>query len=196
MATIPSEQGSSPDWDALFAVAQSQMGYFTTKQAGAAGYSPQLLHKYLENGKVSRVRRGIYRLVHFPASEHEDLVMLWLWAEHAGVFSHETALALHDLSDALPSRVHMTVPALWRRRRLRVPDGLVLHFADLGDIDRASFSAVPVTTPERTLRDCIETDVSPDLIRQGVRQARQRGLISRRDEAELSSALVRTESTR
>ncbi len=86
-----------------------------------------------------RVRRGIYRLVHFPASEHEDLVVLWLWAEQAGVFSHETALALHDLSDALPGKVHLTVPASWRRRRLRVPAGLVLHFADVGDVDRASF---------------------------------------------------------
>ena len=196
MTTASPRQGSSPDWDALFAVAQSQMGYFTTQQAAMAGYSPQLLHKYLENGKVSRVRRGIYRLVHFPASEHEDLVMLWLWAEQVAVFSHETALALHDLSDALPSRAHMTVPATWRRRRLRVPDGVILHFADLRDVDRESFSAVPVTAARRTLRDCIEAGVSPDLVHQGIRQARQRGLISRRDEAELSSALVRTESTR
>jgi len=192
---VPSKQRSSPDWDALFAVAGSQMGYFTTQQAATAGYSPQLLHKYLENGKVSRVRRGIYRLVHFPASEHEELVMLWLWAGRVGVFSHETALALHDLSDALPSRVDMTVPQSWRRRRLRVPDGLELHFADLGGTDRASFSAVPVTTPASTLRDCIEADVSADLVRQGVRQARQRGLISRRDAGELNSALARTEST-
>ena len=79
MRPISSAQRGSPNWDNLFAVAQSQLGYFTTQQAMAAGYSPQLLHKYLENGKVSRVRRRIYRLVHFPASEHEDLVMLWLW---------------------------------------------------------------------------------------------------------------------
>jgi predicted transcriptional regulator of viral defense system len=196
MRPISSAQRGSPNWDNLFAVAQSQLGYFTTQQAMAAGYSPQLLHKYLENGKVSRVRRRIYRLVHFPASEHEDLVMLWLWAEQLGVFSHETALALHDLSDVLPSKTHMTVPATWRRRRLRVPDGLVLHFADLGDIDRTSFSAVPVTTPRRTLRDCIGAHISPDLVRQGVLQARQRGLISQREEAELSSVLARTETSR
>lgn len=112
MSTTSPRQKRSPDWDALFDVAQSQMGYFTTEQAAAAGYSPQLLHKYLANGRASRVRRGIYRLVHFPASEHEDLVTLWLWAEQVSVFSHEAALALHDLSDALPSRVHMTVPGL------------------------------------------------------------------------------------
>lgn len=62
----------TPDWDALFDVAQAQAGYFTTKQAANAGYSPQLLAYYRDN-RVERVRRGIYRLVHFPASDHEDL---------------------------------------------------------------------------------------------------------------------------
>jgi predicted transcriptional regulator of viral defense system len=189
MGTTASNHGSSPDWDALFGVAQAQSGYFTTGQAAAAGYSPQLLAKYLGNGKVARVRRGIYHLVHFPASEQEDLVVLWLWAEQAGVFSHETALALHDLSDVLPSKVHMTIPASWQRRRLRVPAGLVLHYADLSDDERTGFSAVPVTTPRRTLRDCIEANVSPELVRQAVYQARRRGLLSEQDGVAFNAAL-------
>jgi hypothetical protein len=166
-------------------------GSHRSSQAATAGYSPQLLRKYLGNGRVVRVRRSIYRLVHFPASEYEDLVMLWLWAERAGVFSHETALALHDLSDVLPSKVHLTLPAAWRRRRLRVPPGLVLHHADIRDVDRAGFSAVPVTTPERTLRDCVEANVSSELLGQAVLQARRRGLISENSGAELNAALDR-----
>jgi predicted transcriptional regulator of viral defense system len=157
-----------------------------------AGYSPQLLRKYLGNGRISRIRRGIYRLVHFPASEQEDLVVAWLWAEQTGVFSHETALALHDLSDTLPTKIHMTIPAQWRRRRLRVPAGLRLHYADVSDLERTSYSAVPVTTPRRTLQDCIEANVSPDLVRQAVLQARRRGLISEKEGAELNAALGQT----
>jgi predicted transcriptional regulator of viral defense system len=181
----------APDWDALFSVAQAYSGYFTTAQAGGAGYSLPLLHKYLANGKVQHVRRGIYRLIHFPASDHEDLVVLWLWSDQAGVFSHETALALHDLSDVLPSKVHMTVPASWRQRRLRVPSGLVLRYADIGDVDRTGFSAVQITTPGRTLRDCIAANVSPELVRQAWLQARRRGLISEKDGAELKASLDR-----
>jgi predicted transcriptional regulator of viral defense system len=179
----------SPEWDTLFDVAQGQAGYFTTKQAALAGYSPQLL-AYYRDKKVERVRRGIYRLVHFPASDHEDLVVLWLWSEQEGVFSHETALALHDLSDVLPSRVHLTLPPSWRRRRFRVPKGLVLYFADIGDGDRSSFEAVPVTRPQRTLKDCIETHVEPRLVDQAIRQARRRGLISAADEAQLRDELL------
>lgn len=197
MGSDDSPHGGSPDWGALYSIAQAQSGYFTTGQAAAAGYSPQLLRKYLGNGRVARVRRGIYRLIHFPASEHEDLVVAWLWAEGAGVFSHETALALHDLSDALPAKIHMTIPASWRRRRLRVPAGIVLHYVDLGDFDRTGFSAVPITSARRTLRDCLEADVSPELVRQAVLQARRRGLISEKDGAELTATLDRaSESAR
>lgn len=189
MSALAPTAPNQPDWDRLFAVAQAQSGYFTTAQAAQSGYSRPLLHKYLATGKVLRVRRGVYRVVHFPASEHEDIIVLWLWAEQAGVFSHETALALHDLSDALPGKVHLTVPPGWRRRRLRVPAGLVLHFADVGDVDRASYSAVPVTAPLRTLRDCIEANVAADLVRQGIVQARRRGIVSAKDEARLVSEL-------
>ncbi len=179
-----------PDWDGLFAVAQAQGGYFTTAQAAQSGYSRPLLHKHLANGRMVRARRGVYRLVHFPASDHEDLVVLWLWSDQAGVFSHETALALHDLSDVLPGKVHLTLPAACRGRRLRVPAGLVLHFADVGEADRANFAAVPVTAPLRTLKDCIESDVSPSLVHQAILQARRRGLISAADEARLPDELV------
>jgi len=187
-ARISNGQGP-PDWDGLFEVAQGQQGYFTTRQAAAAGYSPQLLHKYLQNRTVVRVRRGVYRLVHFPASQEEDLVPLWLWSDRVGVFSHETALALQDLSDALPSRVHMTVPADWRHRRLKVPEGLVLHYVDLDEDELAHGAAVPITSPGRTLRDCIDADFAPDLVHQALVEARRRGLISRAEEDELLASL-------
>jgi predicted transcriptional regulator of viral defense system len=188
MATPSGTAAGAPDWDALFKVAQGQAGYFTTRQGAAAGYSPQLL-AYLGAKKVVRVRRGIYRLVHFPVSDHEDLAVLWLWSERTGVSSHETALALHDLSDSLPGNVHMTLPASWRRRRFRVPVGLLLHFADIADSDRTSISAVPVTAPLRTLEDCLQAHVAPGLVRQAVLEARQRGLITAKDDARLASEL-------
>src|SRR5262245_47209826 len=120
-----------PDWDRLFEVASSQEGLFTTEQALGAGYSPQLLVHHVRAGRIRRLRRGIYRVVHYPVGEHEELVELWLWTQQQGVLSHQTALALHNLSDVLPSRVHLTVPTAWRGRRLRVPRGVVLHHANV-----------------------------------------------------------------
>ena len=81
-------------WDSLYQTASAQAGHFTTQQAAEAGYSTQLLLKHIRAGRLVRVRHGIYRLVHFPAGEHEELAVVWLWSEHKGVFSHQTALGL------------------------------------------------------------------------------------------------------
>jgi len=169
----------APSWDRLFDFAVGQEGHFTTKQAAEAGYSPQLLFKYLKNGRISRVRRGVYRIVHFPAAEHEDLATLWLWSDQAGVFSHETALMLHQLSDALPRRVHLTLPAAWSKRRFRVPKGVVIHYGDVPAAERVAIGAVPVTNVRRTLLDCVDNHVSPELIEAALRQARSRRLIDK-----------------
>ena len=178
-----------PDWHKLAGVATAQEGSFTTKQAAAAGYSPQLLIKHIRAGRISRMRRGIYRLVHFPAGEHEDLIAAWLWSDQAGVISHHTALALHDLSDALPSKVHLTLPQAWRRRRLRVPPGVVIHHANVPPEDLAWFGAAPTTNPRRTLNDCAREALAPDLLRHAAQQAIRRGLVARAELCDVDEAL-------
>jgi predicted transcriptional regulator of viral defense system len=162
---------------------------FTTKQAAEAGYSPQLLVHYVHCGRAVRVSRGIYRLVHFPAGEHEELVVAWLWSELVGVVSHQSALALHGLSDVLPAHVHLTLPAAWRRRRFRVPANVVLHHADVRPEDRAWFGAVPTTNPRRTLNDCAREGFSPELLRQAAQQALRRGLVTTPELGDVEAAL-------
>lgn len=180
-----------PDWDRLYETAAAQEGYFTTAQARAAGYSPQLLARHLGNGRMSRVRRGVYRLTHFPAGEHEEFVVVWLWSESVGIFSHETALFLHGLSDALPSRVHLTLPAAWRSRRLRVPKSVVPHYSDIDEADRGWIGPVPVTKAYRTITDCAEDGVAPDLVRDAFEQVVHRGLISPETKSKMADWLNR-----
>lgn len=180
---------TSPNWDHLFETAVAQDGLFTTQQAAEAGYSPQLLAHHLGSGRMIRVRRGVYRLVHFPAGDHEELVVVWLWSEHKGVFSHQTALALHDLSDVLPSQIHVTLPQPWKKRRLRVPEGVVLHYGDVGDGERRWFGAVPATDPARTLEDCAREHLSPDLLRDAALDALHRGIVTRGQLGAVAEAL-------
>ncbi|MBU2560629.1 type IV toxin-antitoxin system AbiEi family antitoxin domain-containing protein [archaeon] len=180
---------TSPNWDHLFETAAAQDGLFTTQQAAEAGYSPQLIAHHLGSGRMIRVRRGVYRLVHFPAGDHEELVVVWLWSEHKGVFSHQTALALHDLSDVLPSQIHLTLPQLWKKRRLRVPEGVVLHYGDVSDGERRWFGAVPATDPARTLEDCALEHLSPDLLRDAALDALQRGIVTRGQLGAVAEAL-------
>ena len=173
------ENGRAPRWEALYETAAAQAGYFSLKQARDAGYSPQLLQYYLRVGRVERSLRGVLRLVHFPPTENEDFVPVWLWSEREGVFGLETALAIHGLSDALPAHHDLFVPNAWAPRRVLAPRNVRLYVDEVGHSEREWIGSVPVTTAARTLRDCMKHHVAPDLVEQAVAQAVGRGLVSR-----------------
>jgi predicted transcriptional regulator of viral defense system len=171
--------GTHPNWNRLYELASGQAGYFTAKEAGEAGFSLPLLQHHLDAGRVERSQRGVFRLVNFPPTDEEGLVPTWLWSRREGTFSHETALALHQLSDALPAKLHVTVPTAWRKRRVQIPRNLVLHYADLGDDEREWKGPIQVTKPLRTVEDCSLDAVAKDLVEQAVRQGVRRRLFTR-----------------
>lgn len=171
---------AGPSWDELHAIAETQQGVFSAEQAAEAGFSSQLLNKHLHGGTLERVQRGIYRLVRFPSAERarEELVVAWLWSGRVGVFSHETALRLHGLSDAFPARLHLTVPAAWQKRRVRPPEIVSLAWADLDPSDIGWVGSVPVTTPGRSIVDVAAAHGDASLVDAAIRQALRRDLAS------------------
>jgi predicted transcriptional regulator of viral defense system len=172
--------GSAPQWNVLYEVAQGQAGLFSSRQAKEAGFSLPLLQYHLTTGQLERARRGIFRLRHFPPHALEEFIVLWLWSEREGVFSHTTALFLHQISDAMPSRIHLTLPPSWAQRRVKLPEGVIVHPADIPAGERAWHDLVPVTAPLRTLRDCAEMGLSGELYTQAAFEAVKRGLVTRR----------------
>jgi predicted transcriptional regulator of viral defense system len=174
--------------------AQAQGGFFTARQARDAGYADNVHPYHVRTGHWIREARGIYRLAWFPLSSRPDLMLWQLWScnrqgEAQGVFSHATALSLHELTDLMPSKLDMTVPPGFRRMAA-IPPALSLHHAKLTDREIETIAGVRVTTPKRTLIDIIGRDaIAPEMQVQAVEHAIRRGLILRR---ELESARVST----
>ena len=166
-------------WGQLYEIASSQVGYFTTAQAESVLFSNQLLEHHLRSGRIQRVERGIYRLSHYPHGDYDDLIILWLWSKQCGVFSHTTALSLHQLSDFLPNHYHLTLPSSWKSRRLHVRNNVALYYDDIPKPQRDWYGCVPITNVGRTLADCKKLHLTEDLLDQAVHQAIDRGLIPR-----------------
>jgi predicted transcriptional regulator of viral defense system len=177
--------------DALFEIAEGQQGYFTAKQAADAGYQLGSQAHHVKSGNWVRVERGIYRLARFPQSVDEQLVIYALWSRNRagdpqGVYSHQTALSIQELSDVNPAKLHMTVPAAFRRRA-KAPKVLVLHRASLAAKDVEQRQGFAVTRPLRAIADVAGAEsVSRDIIEQALTEGRQRGLITVRELAELN----------
>lgn len=168
-----------PNWPQLNEIALAQRGYFTNAQARTAGFSKQLLRKHVLAKRITNEMYGVYRVA-FPNEANDELVAMWLWTGGEGVFSHETALSLYQLSDVLPSRIHITVPPTWRRRP-SMPSLLVLHRAHLPESDQTWVGPVPVTTAGRTIRDVFDAGLDPDLVAQAIAEGKARKLLARSD---------------
>jgi predicted transcriptional regulator of viral defense system len=168
----------------LFGLAEQQQGFFTTKQAKAAGFAENTHPYHVQAGNWIREHRGIYRLALFPTPDRPDLVLWSLWSrnrkeEIEGVYSHQTALSLHELSDLNPAKLQMTVPAHFRRNS-DIPGIVVLHYHDLSRSDIQTGLGYKYTRPLRTILDLIEAgSVERTFIRQALLQAMDRGLITR-----------------
>src|SRR5262245_57495801 len=165
-------------WPTVFRLAATQDGFISARQADALGCSAQQLGKYVHSGKLERVQRALYRITGFPPGDHDDLMAVWLWSRTEGVISHDTALFLHDLSNVLPSKTNITLPSSWKRRTLRIPTDIAVHYGDVPESDRAWVGALPITTVRRTLLDSLHGELSPELVEQAFAQAAARGLIN------------------
>jgi len=176
--------------DVLFAIAEGQQGYFTSKQAADAGYQLGSQAHHVKSGNWVRIERGIYRLTRFPQSSEEQLVIYALWSrnragEPEGVYSHQTALSIHELSDLNPTKLHMTVPAAFRRTA-KTPKVLVLHRSNLNKKDVEPRQGFAVTRPLRSIADLAAAEsTSRDIVEQALIEGRRSGVITVREISEL-----------
>lgn len=178
----------------LYGIASLQQGYFTARQAKEAGYADSRFAYHVKKGRWVREGRGIYRLANYPIGDRPDLVYWSLWScnrsgDVQGVFSHQTALAIHDLSDVMPALYHLTVPKGFRRYH-KPPKNMVLHFADIQKDDVWEFEGYKVTSPERTIRDVLLNEgISEELVIQAISDGLQKGIISSSKLTRLTSQL-------
>jgi predicted transcriptional regulator of viral defense system len=185
----------------LYQIAVDQQGFFTTKQAKAAGFAENTHPYHVQAGNWIREHRGIYRLASFPRGERPDLMLWSLWSRNRGeaaqgVYSHQTALSLHDLSDVMPAKLHMTVPRSFRRNS-EIPCVLVLHFADLPESDIGVAHGVRIARPMRTIFDLLPGGEVPlATLRQALREALRQGLIRRSEIAEARRHLADSKQMR
>ena len=164
---------------ALLEFVRSQGGYFTATQALSVGYTYRQQSFHKQRGNWLRIDHGVYRFRNYPESEHGDLIRWSFWSrdrrgEFQATVSHDTALAIHELGDVMPGKIHLTVPAGFRKK---TPGGCLLRTARLDPRDIEHHHGFNVTTPFRTVLDVAESSLSQDLLESAVRDAVRRGLI-------------------
>jgi hypothetical protein len=171
-----------PSLNALCEIAEGQQGLFAARQATQLGFKLGSHHHHVKMGNWIRLHRGIYRLARFPQGDQVQLVLWHLWSQNRagepqGVYSHQTALSIFELSDVMPAKLHLTVPPTFRRNAA-IPKVLVLHWAALKASDIEILRGFRVTRPLATIFTLArEATIAPDLLEQALAEGRRRGLI-------------------
>jgi hypothetical protein len=173
---------------ALYEIAQYQGGFFTAAQALAVGYAYPEQSYHVKQGNWQREARGVFRLALYPTGMHDDLIVLSLQTmnrtgEMQGVISYETALSLHEISDANPRRIHLTLPPGYRKQ---LPSIAYPHTGIVPPEDYEEWDGFRVTTPLRTILDVAASPVSWVFAPDAVRDALRMGMVLR---DELSDAI-------
>lgn len=164
---------NKPNYDALYQIVEDQGGYFTSAQARDVGFSWERLSNNVKSGLFERVSRGVYRYVKYPSSRYEDLFIAWLRAGPEAVISHESALSVYELSDIIPTTVHVIVPRTASRRRR----GIKFHTNKLEENEVTSREGLLITTLPRTLADISKSGVAEEQIAIAIRDGIQKGIV-------------------
>lgn len=87
-------------------IARANGGIITTAKAAQSGISRAVLSKLFKNNKIQRIAKGQYI---FEDDMQDELLSVALHSQKI-IFSHETALYLHGISDRTPFEHTITVP--------------------------------------------------------------------------------------
>lgn len=143
----------------LLSILMQNGGIVTTAKANEAGISNERLRLLVKSGDLERVTFGVYIL----PDEFTDKMYIAQLRRPKIIYSHETALYLHDLTDRDPISYAVTVPTGYNASRLR-DDGFTvftikreLHEIGVTKLTTMFGNSVTVYGLERTICDCLRS---------------------------------------
>ena len=135
---------------AFAAIAEQHHGLVTAADLRAAGITQSSERRWSELGRLVPVRRGVYRVAGAPVTPHQRLLAAVRFNGDGAVASHRAAAWLWGLPGFGTGVVEVSKP---RGRSQRREYGWVHGSMALPDHHTTDRSAIPVTTPARTLFD-------------------------------------------
>ena len=149
----------------LLKLSRKGNGIVTSAAVTEAGFARRELTEAVQRGDFVRLARGIYA----TPEAWEDEFALTQHRFSRGVFSHETALYLHGLTDRVPDALDMTFPHGYNTSNAKaagvntrtITPGL--HEFGVTEIATTYGIMVRAYCSERALCDLFRSNITPDL---------------------------------
>lgn len=136
-------------------LAASQHGYVTRQQLLTLGLGPEAIKYRLRTGRLHRVYPGVYAVGHRRLHPVDRSMAAALACGPGAVLSHSSAASLWGFFRRWEEPFEVTV-AVHRR-----PKGIRVHRGRLTRAERRHQLGIPVTSPARTVLDCLSLVGNP-----------------------------------
>ena len=153
------------NFEKILKIMNYNQGYITTKELEKHNINRYFLTKLIEKKQIRRIARGYYGLIDYNDDEYYKVISV----SEKAIFSMNTALYLHNLSDRTPLIFDITVPYYYGGA-LRKNDNVKLYFVnsnvlDLGKIETESpyGMKIRVYDKERTICDIVKNKDNMDM---------------------------------
>ena len=101
--------------DLVLKLLKNNNGLITSLEAKSKGIDNKILQRMEKLGQLERVEHGLY----MDSNQMEDEYYLSQYRCKKGIFSHETALYFHELTDRTPFQIMITIPSGYNTRLLK-----------------------------------------------------------------------------
>lgn len=163
-------------------------GVMRTSQALLQGIHPAAFYRLVEDGQLTRLARGLYRLASTREFSNPDLAVVAAKAPDA-VVCLISALSFHGITTQIPRVIHLAVPrGRYAGLRLRTPPVKMYRFDvptfDQGiEVHRIDGVPLRIYGVARTLVDCFKyrNKLGLDVAIEALRFTRDRKRISNRE---------------
>ncbi|HKK95148.1 MAG TPA: type IV toxin-antitoxin system AbiEi family antitoxin domain-containing protein [Anaerovoracaceae bacterium] len=150
-------------------------GILTSGEAKEAGVAYKTLQRMYKAGEIEKLEQGLY----MDHDQMEDEYFLTQYRCKKGIFSHETALFFHDLTDRTPLQLMLTIPSGYNTRLLKEKTKFKffyitekLHLLGRITMETSFGHRIYVYDKERTICDCLKKkdQLDIDLVNEAVKR--------------------------
>ena len=161
--------------DLVLKLLKNNNGLITSLEAKSKGIDNKILQRMEKLGQLERVEHGLY----MDSNQMEDEYYLSQYRCKKGIFSHETALYFHELTDRTPFQIMMTIPSGYNTRLLKDKEKYKFFYVveELHSIGKIIMETpyghqVYVYDKERTICDCLKKkeQLDGDLVTKAVKR--------------------------
>ena len=161
--------------DLVTKLLKDNKGILTSGEAKEAGVAYKTLQRMYQAGEIEKLEQGLY----MDPDQMEDEYFLTQYRCKKGIFSHETALYFHDLTDRTPFQLMLTIPSGYNTRLLKEKEKFKFFYIaeKLYTVGRITMETpfghqVYVYDKERTICDCLKKKehLDTDLVNEAVKR--------------------------